>query len=109
MWEQHGIVFIVILATPYAWLSCAFLTFQAALIVMAWMNDEHILGAILTGIFVLKMLLDLFISISLRGPSDFFRHLLGGGVASRHTLIPTRGMHFSFLATVWLLILSLAG
>jgi hypothetical protein len=95
MWEQHGIVLLIALSTPFAWLSCAFLTFQAALIAMAWINGENILGAILAGIFVLKLLLDLFISISLRGPPDFFRHILGLGVASRHTLIPTRGMYFS--------------
>jgi hypothetical protein len=102
MWKHNGIVLIVVLSTPFAWLSCAFLTFQAAVIAMAWMNDERILGTILAAIFGLKLLLDIFISICLRGPRDFFYNLLGYGVASPYTLIPTRGMHFSFLTIVWL-------
>jgi hypothetical protein len=102
MWKRHGIVFIVVLSTPFAWLSCAFMTLQAALISMVWINDERILGITLAAIFALKLLFDIFISICLRGPSDFFCYLLGTGVASRHTLIPTHGMHFSFLPMVWL-------
>jgi len=89
-WDKHGLILLIMLSTPSAWLSHALLTFQAALLSLAWLNDIVAVRVVITILIGLRFGLGFAIEISFVGIEDALLGLLGARKdLNHHTIIAT--------------------
>jgi hypothetical protein len=91
-WNKHGLILLIMLSTPSAWLSHALLTFQAALLSLAWLGDIVAVQIVITILIGLRFALGFGIEISFVGIEDTLLGLLGVRKdLNHHTIIATEG------------------
>ena len=81
---------------PSAWLSHALLTFQAALLSLAWLNDIVGVRIVITLVIGFRIALNVTLEVALVVPyygiGDALRHYLGAKRILNHKMItPTKG------------------
>jgi hypothetical protein len=70
MWRQSGLIFIISLSGPLAWLSHALWSFQAALLALAWLSQGLAVRVILTTLIGTTLVLGLWQKTQVRGFKD---------------------------------------
>ena len=81
---------------PLAWLSHALLTFQAALLSLAWLNNIVAVRIVITLVISFRFALDLTLNVALMTPftgiGDALLYYLGARKILNHKMItPTKG------------------
>ena len=93
IWQEFGIVLIILLSTPMVWLIYGFLTLQAVLLVIAWLSDYVAAKVILTFIISFIFIINVTLLVLIQGPYDAFYSFLGfSGGANHCTLILSEGV-----------------
>jgi hypothetical protein len=83
---------LIMLSTPSAWLSHALVTFQVALISLAWLGDNLAVQVVITILIGLRVATSFAMEISFVGIEDTLLGFLGARKdLNHHTIIATEG------------------
>jgi len=86
-WDEHGLIFFIMLSTPMAWLRHALLTLQGALLSLVWLSKFAAAQIVITILIGLRLALGFAIEISFVGIEDTLLGLLGNRKHLNHNLI----------------------
>ncbi|KAF5352918.1 hypothetical protein D9758_007917 [Tetrapyrgos nigripes] len=88
-WVTSGLVYILVLSGPSAWLSIALWTLQAALLAIVWLAEGRIARALVTAMIALRLVLKIWsrlASVQFR-VQDFLGELLGRKQGMNHRMV----------------------
>ena len=90
-WESYGIVYIIILSGPSAWLSLALWTLQAAILAIVWIGEAVSAKVTVTTVigimFILKVATRIYTLPGGRKLTDFCLVMIGRKHGMSHHLV----------------------
>jgi len=87
MWEDQGLIFVLLLAGPSAWLSHALLCFKMSLLALVWIGGNTSAKIVITTLIGFKMVLQYFLQILHLGLWPTVLGLLGVSDRMNHRLV----------------------
>jgi hypothetical protein len=92
MWKQLGLIFILTLSGPSAWLSHALLCFKMSLLALVWLGNNTSAKIVITTFIGFKIMLQFSLQSLHFGPQDTVAVYLGVSKDMNHRFIlPTEG------------------